>query len=675
MKRLLRQFCLVTALILSWLPLTALINSPKAAAVSASDWNPARIIDDSVFFNWQSMSTQDIQNFLNAKMPVCSTNHTKSSNPDDSGPPYTCLKDFTQDVPTMGPDTYCPGSVSAGRKSAAAIIKEVSVACNINPQVMLVLLQKEQSLITDDWPWQEQYDKATGYGCPDTSLPATVDSNHNGCYDIYEGFSKQVYYGARGYQRYVKDPDSYNYAVGRTSYVAYQANNTSCGGTNITMQTQATAALYNYTPYQPNQAALNDMYGSGDIADPAPPNCSAFGNRNFWRMFNDWFGSTMSNIPYTNLKWSFENLDGSQIGKNPRSDIVGFQPHSAVFDGKLFVFSHNLTTRRLEMTVTGPGDWAFSTLDGAGGTSGRINANVGTGLSSVVFGNMLHVFYHDATNGDLRHAWLSAGSSTWTFETLDSNNVVGTSSTAVDDNGKLRVFYYDSTLANLRHGWFIPGEGWRFENLEGDYGSISGYNSDIGRDPAAIAYAGGVQLFYHDQLRGNLRHAWTTATGWKFENLDGDFGSIARKEAVTGIEPSAVNANGHIQLFYYDASNTNLRHAWTSASGWKFENLEGDPGSISRIDGNIGRQSTTLIHDSLMYVFYRNDTNGSVRKAWADQGGWHFVPLEGTPNSVNFQLSNTGFDPSAVSYGSSLQLFYFDNDQRALRHAWGVNRW
>jgi hypothetical protein len=53
----------------------------------------------------------------------------------------------------------------------------------------------------------------------------------------------------------------------------------------VNIQTQATAGLYNYTPYQPNSAALANLSGTGD-------SCSAYGNRNFWRYFNDWFGST-----------------------------------------------------------------------------------------------------------------------------------------------------------------------------------------------------------------------------------------------------------------------------------------------------------------------------------------------------------------------------------------------
>jgi len=258
----------------------------KAAAVSGSSFNSARIIDDGTFFNSSTMNTGDIQNFLNAKLPTCDTNGTQPSghagyatradwgNANGAPPPYTCLKDYSQGFGSVAADAYC-GGITGGTKSAANIIFDVSRACNINPQTLIVLLQKEESLITDDWPWPIQYKIAAGYGCPDTAP----------CDAQYYGFFNQVYNAAHQFRRYVAQPSLFNYAVGRTSFVAYNPNG-GCGGTNITMQTQATAALYNYTPYQPNQAALNNLYGSGD-------SCSAYGNRNFWRLFNDWFGPTV----------------------------------------------------------------------------------------------------------------------------------------------------------------------------------------------------------------------------------------------------------------------------------------------------------------------------------------------------------------------------------------------
>jgi hypothetical protein len=285
--------------------------SHKASSLTGSNFNPGRIIDDIIFFNSGYMTVPDIQNFLNAKVPTCDTWGTQPISAGSSttraqwaaangkpAPPYTCLKDYSQTVSAKAADSYCPGSISAGTKSAAQIIKEVGLACNVNPQALLVLLQKEQALITDDWPWPRQYEAATGFGCPDTAA----------CDPDFAGFYNQVYYGARQYQRYAKQSQLFNYRAGTTSFVAYNPNS-GCGGTNVFIQNQATAGLYNYTPYQPNAAALNNLYGTGD-------GCSAYGNRNFWRMFNDWFGSTYSDDTFGT------HPDGALIAMNNRVYLV-----------------------------------------------------------------------------------------------------------------------------------------------------------------------------------------------------------------------------------------------------------------------------------------------------------------------------------------------------------------
>lgn len=76
----------------------------------------------------------------------------------------------------------------------------------------------------------------------------------------------------------------WSYKKPGNNYILWNVQNTGCGGSNVFIETKATAALYTYTPYQPNQAALNNLYGTGD-------GCSAYGNRNFWRIFHDWFSS------------------------------------------------------------------------------------------------------------------------------------------------------------------------------------------------------------------------------------------------------------------------------------------------------------------------------------------------------------------------------------------------
>jgi len=255
------------AVLLSATFIVAAFPIGSASALSGSDFNAGRIIDDSIFFDYTTMTAQDIEAFFVSKVPNC-----QSSNP-------ACLRDYMVNVPSKSADAYCPRGISGGYKIAAQVIADVSNACSINPKTLIVLLQKETGLVTKTTPSSDDYDIATGYACFDSETT---------CRSEYYGFFNQVYSAGRQFQRYVRQPNLFNYVVGRTSKVLYSPRGeTTCGSSNITMQTAATAALYNYTPYQPNASALNNLYGTGD-------SCAAYGNRNFWRLFNDWFGSTLN---------------------------------------------------------------------------------------------------------------------------------------------------------------------------------------------------------------------------------------------------------------------------------------------------------------------------------------------------------------------------------------------
>ena len=261
-------------------------------AVTGADFNPGYIIDDAIFYNENALSATAVQSFLNSQVTSCDTNGTKPASeygrPDITraqyaasrgwqSAPYTCLRDYTQNTPQMeAASGYCGALPAASGQSSAQIITSIAKACHINPQVLLVLLQKEQSLVTDTWPLNSQYKNATGFACPDTAP----------CDPAYGGFFYQVYYAARQFQVYKARPNSYNYVAGRTNSIYLHPDLSRCGSTQVYIRNQATAALYIYTPYQPNSAALNNLYGTGD-------SCSSYGNRNFWRLFNDWFGPTI----------------------------------------------------------------------------------------------------------------------------------------------------------------------------------------------------------------------------------------------------------------------------------------------------------------------------------------------------------------------------------------------
>lgn len=307
-------------------------------AISGPEFQAGKIIDDGMFFNGNGLDAGQVQAFLNAKVPVCDTSHIKSNNVRDSGPPYTCLKDFRQDAPAIAADAYCNG-ISPGNKSAAQIIYEVGVSCGVSQKTILVTLQKEQSFVTDTWPRNIEYERAMGYACPDTPLPAATDTNGNNCDDSFEGFFKQVYYGTRQFKRYVKDANIFTtYRPYKTWNIRYHPSNSSCGSPSVYIQNNATAALYIYTPYQPNAAALSVVTDDS----PGPEvDCGAYGNRNFWWTFRKWFGSVSSNCTFPNgtangIYRLYNQGTGNQLLTTDPNEVCAATSIGWMYDGQIF---------------------------------------------------------------------------------------------------------------------------------------------------------------------------------------------------------------------------------------------------------------------------------------------------------------------------------------------------
>ena len=260
----------------------ATVASPVAAAANASaapvetgiakssltGFTPGNLISDAVFTNKSTMTEAQIQTFFNGKVARCLGGR------DENNEAIVCLKDFRMTTVTRPGDAYCSGYSGAANESAARIIYRVAQACNINPQVLIVMLQKEQGLITHTWPSAWRYRIALGQGCPDT---APCDPN-------FIGFFHQIYGAARQMQIYMEGKWFQWYAPGKTWNILYNPK-ASCGSAPVYVANKATSALYYYTPYQPNAAALRAGYGEGD-------GCSAYGNRNFYNYFTDWFGPT-----------------------------------------------------------------------------------------------------------------------------------------------------------------------------------------------------------------------------------------------------------------------------------------------------------------------------------------------------------------------------------------------
>ncbi len=284
----LRALAFVTFLVAT----IATLALPQSAF--ASSFNQNRIIDDAVFDNIASMTSSQIDSWLNTNFgstSCISTDHGFSA-PDPVG--YN---------PTQG--FLYGGNVSAGQ-----VIYDASQAYDINPQAILTTLQKEQSLVDGSAGCSTlRYAAATGYGCPDggttysysglnlyTINGATSTSVSGTCVNtsLKAGFSQQVIRAAWllkfGEQR---SEGNINWAVikgnwdnsddPQTCYggpmtegtwqrcpsgpSVYYDGYTTIDNTSVHMDNGATAALYWYTPHFP-------------------------GNQNFFNIYTSWFGDT-----------------------------------------------------------------------------------------------------------------------------------------------------------------------------------------------------------------------------------------------------------------------------------------------------------------------------------------------------------------------------------------------
>ncbi len=197
------------------------------------DFNPNNILSDASLGDYNSMTVEQIRDFVDSK----------------GG--------------TLG--TYIDPVV---KLPAYWVIWQTAQEFKISPKFILTMLQKEQSLVTDNNPSQSQYDWAVGYSC------------YGGiCLDKYKGFGMQIRSMANKIiNNYIADLNvkglhKKNYYCTFTKWCIGDPKETQ-DYQLIIPQNKITAALYTYNPYR--GGTVVDGYKIG-------------ANYNFWKIWNSWF--------------------------------------------------------------------------------------------------------------------------------------------------------------------------------------------------------------------------------------------------------------------------------------------------------------------------------------------------------------------------------------------------
>jgi hypothetical protein len=168
------------------------------------NFNPNYIISDFELEDYNSMSLNDIQYFLNRHSGL--------------------LKQ------------YVTNNTQTGEiMTASEIIYQAAQTYRINPKYLLTLLQKEQSLIINPQPMTKALDWAMGYAICD-------DCDMNDPYlQKYKGFYNQVISAAQRNRFYLENTDK--------AWLFQAGEEYNIDGQSVIPFNKATAAMYSYTPH------------------------------------------------------------------------------------------------------------------------------------------------------------------------------------------------------------------------------------------------------------------------------------------------------------------------------------------------------------------------------------------------------------------------------------------
>jgi hypothetical protein len=180
----------------------AILIWPEAGRAAVRPFDPNFIIDDVEFSDTTGLSLQAIQSFLAAKNGTLATHKTLD--------------------------------IDGFNRSAAEIIWRAALRYQINPKVLLVILQKEQSLIEDPTPSLDQFDWATGYAICDSC------AKDDPALQKFRGFSAQVDRAAARLRYYSDHPLEFAVQVNQPRLI---------DNLTVVPASQATANLYIYTPH------------------------------------------------------------------------------------------------------------------------------------------------------------------------------------------------------------------------------------------------------------------------------------------------------------------------------------------------------------------------------------------------------------------------------------------
>ena len=580
-------------------------NKTEVEAASLANFDPGYIISDYQMGNYNSMTEAEIQAFLTAKNSCANTNYNY----------YVALsqnKNYTWHWENghfvcLSEEKFGDGEVIGSGETAAHIIWQAAQDYKINPKVLIVLLQKETGLITDPIPNSGDYRKATGYGCPDTAA----------CSEKYYGFKNQVRNAAALF-RTVLDGGWTNYPLGN-NYIQYNPN-AACGGSVVNVKNLATSALYRYTPYQPNAGALTAGYGTAS--------CGAYGNRNFYLYFEDWFGGVTDTVKSSKIP------DGKYYIQSSKNDTFAL-------DISANSSENGANIQLYEMNYSSAQQWEIT----YNSTTDDYN------IKNVISGKSLDVAGAGTSNGTNVQIWESNGTCAqrWKIITTDKNTIKlisACSSKALDiaggnisnttniqlwsDNGENAQKYLLTPVDTLEE------EGVYVIQAKSDMNKVADINGGVREAKAGTK----VNIFENNDGGGQR---------WKVEKTSDGYHTIINAQSGKVMDVEAAGTDDGTRIQIYDSNET-------CAQKWKV--LRNDDDSYTFISACSNKildlNANDTSNNSKIQIY---SANNSDAQKWTMQKIQ--IIEDGEYNIVSALSANKVVDITANSNlnGTNIQLY------------------
>lgn len=320
--------------------------------------------------------------------------------------------------------------------------------------------------------------------------------------------------------------------------------------------------------------------------------------------------------------WKRTSADGKSSGKEVVSTSFNGKPALAYIDELSGDLKIGMWSGRI---------WVTKTVDGAGGSSGKTSSPITGALSVCVNGSgttqVLHIFYADGVDKDLRYAKYDGKS--FSYDIVDGNGTV--------------INNYEEPI-RIRTA------------------------SDVSVSSACVASAAGIQVFYRDESQGILLGAVKSnlAKTWNYELVDGDRKTDGRTTGDVAFHLDAI-FDGKTSYVLYDSVLTlNQKKERTSgevrlatrtsfsSQGWVYKTLEPSTASTptSGFDVALGKSAKGIT------ATWMNASSGSL--PFAESVHWQLISK---PSSIS-SATTDGFGKPGAAISTDGSMIAFNCEKR-----------